>query len=412
MYRPFSLFAGLRYTIGRRGDRFVSLISLISLVGLALGVAALIIVLAVMQGFQQEIRDRMLAMVSHAVVSLEPSADHDQLALIDQLIAHPEVLAAAQFQSRQTLLRGYRPGGASVRGIVPEQESGVSDVAAQIRRGELNNLRAGEFGMLLGDELSRALGVGIGDSVTVFSPDVATGSRTARRFHVVGMFSVGMREYDRSLALVHLDDSRSLFGDRGQGIRLRLSDRMQAPRISKELQAELEQAGFSASVRDWTGENPSLFQAMALERVMMAIILSLIIMVAAFNILASLSMAVNERRSDIAILRTMGARPGQIMTIFVTQGWSIGVLGSLTGVGLGLLVALNLDYLVPVIEGLLGIEFMPADMFYISQLPSDVQTGDVIVIASISLLVSLLATLYPSWRASRQQPAQALHAEG
>jgi lipoprotein-releasing system permease protein len=412
MYRPFSLFAGLRYTIGRRGDRFVSLISLISLLGLGLGVAALIIVLAIMNGFQQEIRDRMLAMVAHASVTDLPT-DADQLNEIERLLSEDtRVTAIAPYQSRETLVRGYRASGARVRGIDPQREQAVSEVAQRMQRGQLDALQPSSQSILLGEELARALGVGIGDRIMVFSPELDAATRAAARFRVAGTFAVGMREYDRALALIHLDDAPGIFGERGRGLRLMLNDRMQAAEVSRQLQSTLTSAGLKAELRDWTQENPSLFQAMAIERVMMFIILSLIILVAAFNILASLSMAVNERRSDIAILRTMGARPYQILAIFLIQGWSIGILGSLAGLTLGLAVALNLEAIVPWIEQLLGIDFMPADMFYISELPADVQPGEVTVIALLALGLSLLATLYPSWRASRQLPARALHAAG
>ncbi|SUX54010.1 lipoprotein-releasing ABC transporter permease subunit [Chromobacterium vaccinii] len=411
---PFEAFIGLRYLRAKRRNGFISFISLISIVGIALGVAALIIVLSVMNGFQKEIRGRILSVASH----LEVSGYDGRLAgwrdAQAMLSKQPHVQAAAPFVSSQGLFVAYgNVRGGLVRGIEPALENKVVDVGRHMVSGKLEDLKPGSFGMTLGVELARQLGVGVGDKVTLMTPqgNITPAGMVPRskQFTVVGIFKVDMFEFDASLAMVNLRDAQVLerMGDSVSGVRLRLDDPMLAPQLKAELRPRLPQL----LVTDWTDTNANYFRAVQIEKRMMTIILTLIVAVAAFNLVSTLVMVVTDKQADIAILRTLGASPGSIMKIFVIQGAVAGVLGTLAGVASGVAIALNLDVIVPVIERIIGTKILSSDVYMIDYLPSDVQWGDVSTITIISLLLALFATLYPSWRASRTQPAEALRYE-
>jgi len=411
---PYEFRIGLRYTrAGRRARRrngFISFISAISMAGIALGVAALIVVLSVMNGFTKEVRDRMLSVLSHIEVSAFNGPLPDWRRVAEQAQKNPAVQAAAPFVNAQGMfMRDDTVRGALVRGIDPQTEPSVSDLA-KLAAGRLDELVPGEFNVVLGAELARALGVMRGDRVTLVAPQ---GNVTPagvvprmRQFKVSGVFSSGHFEYDSSLALIHLDDADRLFRTGGPtGVRLRLADMQRAPQVARELAGTLEPG---LMLRDWSRQNPTWFAAVQTEKRMMGIILTLIVAVAAFNLVSTLVMTVTEKQSDIAILRTLGARPGSVMAIFIVQGALIGVIGTLLGVGGGLLLASNLDVIVSAIERLFGVQFLPKEIYFISRLPSDPRASDIVPITVISLVLSLLATLYPSWRASRTRPAEAL----
>ena len=418
MNLPYELIVGWRYTrAGRAGrrNRFISFISGVSILGIALGVAALIIVLSVMNGFQKEVRDRMLGVVAH-VELMGPDGDAlaDWQAVAQRALAQPGVLAAAPFVSTQALVaRGDAMRGAIVRGISPADEPKVTGIADKLQSGSLQALQPGAFRILLGAELARSLGVGEGDSVTVVAPG---GSVTPagvvprlKQFTVAGTFEAGHYEFDSGLALVHLDDAARLFRTGGPtGVQLKLADVQQARDFGERLQALL---GPQVEVRDWTRSNRNWFDAVQVEKRLMFIILTLIVAVAAFNLVSTLVMTVTDKQADIAILRTLGASPRSIMGIFVVQGAAAGVIGTLGGAALGLLVAFHIDTIVPAIERLLHTSFLPSSVYVISRMPSDPQRSDIVPIVLISLLLSFLATLYPSWRASRVQPAEALRYE-
>ncbi|AAQ60632.1 lipoprotein-releasing ABC transporter permease subunit [Chromobacterium violaceum] len=411
---PFEAFIGLRYLRAKRRNGFISFISLISIVGIALGVAALIIVLSVMNGFQKEIRGRILSVASHLEVSGYDgrlSGWRDAQAM---LAKQPHVQAAAPFVSSQGLFVAYgNVRGGLVRGIDPALENKVVDVGRHMVAGKLEDLKPGGFGMALGVELARQLGVGVGDKVTLMTPqgNITPAGMVPRskQFTVVGIFKVDMFEFDASLAMVNLRDAQVLerMGDAVSGVRLRLDDPMLAPQLKAELRPRLPQL----LVTDWTDTNANYFRAVQIEKRMMTIILTLIVAVAAFNLVSTLVMVVTDKQADIAILRTLGASPGSIMKIFVIQGSVAGVLGTLAGVASGVAIALNLDVIVPVIERIIGTKILSSDVYMIDYLPSDVQWGDVSTITIISLLLALFATLYPSWRAARTQPAEALRYE-
>jgi lipoprotein-releasing system permease protein len=411
---PYELRIGLRYTrAGRRARRrnaFISFISAISIAGIALGVAALIIVLSVMNGFTKEVRDRMLSVLSHIEVSASNGPLPDWRRVAEQAQKHPAVVAAAPYSNAQALfMRDDKVRGALVRGIDPQTEPSVSDLA-KLTSGQLDELVPGEFNVVLGGELARALGVMRGDRVTLVAPQ---GNVTPagvvprmRQFKVVGVFFSDHFEYDSTLALIHLDDADRLFRIGGPtGVRLRLADMQRAPQVARELAGTLEPG---LLLRDWSRLNPKWFAAVQIEKRMMWIILTLICAVATFNLVSTLVMTVTEKQSDIAILRTLGARPASVMVIFIVQGALIGVIGTILGVGGGLVLANNLDVIVPFIERLLGMRFINSEIYFISRLPSDPRASDIVPITVISLVLSLLATLYPSWRASRTRPAEAL----
>jgi lipoprotein-releasing system permease protein len=415
MFRPLELFVGLRYTHSKRRTHFISFISMTSMLGIALGVTALITVLSVMNGFETELRDRILGMASHATVTTYSGQLSDWEGLAQTLEGRPSIIAMAPYVRGESMLsQGKRVSGALIRGVLPEKEGGVSEVVSHIRGGELGQLVAGEYRIILGSELALALGVGVGDSVTVVSPQVTIGPTgilpRLRRFTVTGVFEVGMYEYDRGVALVHIRDAAKLFSldDNVTGLRLKLDDIFEAPRMARQLSMEL--LG-DYRVEDWSKQHANFFRAVKTEKRVMFIILTLIVAVAAFNIVSTLIMVVTDKRSDIAILRTLGASPGSIMTIFIIQGVVIGVLGTLLGVAGGVSLALNVETIVPAIERFFNVEFLAADVYYISDVPSELHWDDVWLMATVSLVLSLLATLYPAWRAARTHPAEALRYE-
>jgi lipoprotein-releasing system permease protein len=413
--QPFELFIGLRYTRARRGNRFISFISATSMIGIALGVAALIVVLSVMNGFQKELRSRILGVASHVQVTGLQNRLADWPAIAALAGKHPEVVASAPYVMGQAMLAfEHRVQGALIRGILPAQEARVAEVGEHMRAGALADLKPGEFGIVLGSELARALGVHLGEKVVVITPQgqVTPAGLLPRlkQFTVTGIFEVGMFEYDHGLALIHLEDAQKLLrlGEDVSGLRLKLTELFLAPRVSRELLRELPDTAF---VSDWTRQHANFFRAIQIEKNVMFIILTLIVAVAAFNIVATLVMAVTEKQSDIAILRTLGASPRSILKIFIIQGSLIGVLGTLIGVAGGVALALNVDVVVPAIERLFGVQFLSKEVYYISDLPSDLQWRDVATIAGVSLVLSLLATVYPSLRAARVNPAEALRYE-
>jgi lipoprotein-releasing system permease protein len=415
---PFELLVGWRYTrAGRaaRRNRFISFISSVSMVGIALGVAALIIVLSVMNGFQKEVRDRMLGVLSHIEVLAYTGAAIDNPAGVQNTLAlQPQVLASAPFVLSQVLLaQGEDMRGALVRGIDPAQEVLVTDAVALMPPDVLAQLQPGTFGVVLGNELARALGVKTGDKITLVAPggQVTPAGVVPRmkQLTVVGLLDSGHYEYDASLALLHMDDAQKIFRLEGpNGIRVKLKDAQQARSVADELTPLL---GEDVVVRDWTRANRTWFAAVQIEKRMMFIILTLIVAVAAFNLVSTLVMTVTDKQADIAILRTLGASPGSIMGIFVVQGALVGVIGTLSGLLLGLLVAFNIGSIVPAIESALGASFLPKDIYLISRMPSDPQWADIGPVVIIALVLALVATLYPSWRASRIDPAEALRHE-
>ena len=415
MSLPYELLIGLRYTRAKRRNHFISFISLISMLGIGLGVAALIVVLSVMNGFQKELRTRILGVASHIQIVGVSGELNQWERVAEQAMKHPEVRASAPFvQSQGMFSVDGNVKGALVRGILPDREDTVADFRKTIQSGSLDALRPGEFGIVLGADLARSLRVFVGDKVTLIAPQgTVTPAGVAPRlktFRVVGIFEVGMYEYDSGLALIHLQDAQRLYQmeDRVSGVRLKVDDLFQAPRIAREL-ARIVDA--DAYLHDWTKSHANFFRAVQIEKNMMFIILSLIVAVAAFNLVSTLVMAVTDKQADIAILRTLGARPRSIMAVFVVQGALVGFIGLGLGIAGGVALALNIDVVVPFIERMLGIHFLAKDVYYISDLPSDLQWGDVWGVTLIAFVLSLLATLYPSWRASRVNPAEALRYE-
>jgi lipoprotein-releasing system permease protein len=412
---PYEVRIGLRYTrAGRRARRrnaFISFISAVSMAGIALGVAALIVVLSVMNGFVKEVRERMLAAVSHVEIGSAAGHVADVPSIIELARRNPEVLAAAPFVNAQGMFaQGDIVRGALVRGVDPALEPAVSDIARKTAGGDISMLADGQFNVILGIDLARALRVSVGDRVTLISPQgTVTPAGVVprlRQFTVVGTFASGHFEFDSSLAMIHIGDAQRLYRTGGPtGVRLRLKDAERAPQVAGELARSLP-AGLL--VRDWSRQNPTYFAAVRAEKRMMFIILTLIVAVAAFNLVSTLVMTVTEKQADIAILRTLGASPRSVMAVFIVQGALIGVFGTLIGAGGGLLLATNLDVIVPAIERLMNVQFLPREIYFISSLPSDPRAADIVPITVISLILSLLATLYPSWRASRTRPAEAL----
>jgi lipoprotein-releasing system permease protein len=415
---PYEILVGLRYTRARRGagrNGFVSFIAAVSMLGIALGVAALIVVLSVMNGFQQELRTRILAVASHIEIRGIDGSIADWQVVARAANANPSVKAEAPYVLGQAMLSaGNVNRGGIVRGIDPALENTVADFATHMRVGSLSDLKPGEFGIVLGAELARALGVRLGDSVVVITPQgTVTPAGTLPRvksFRVVGVFEVGMFEFDSGLALIDLADAQKLYrmGDTVTGVRLKLGDLFAAPRVSRELAATLP---VDAEVRDWTLNHANFFRAVAIEKRMMFLILTLIVAVAAFNIVSAQVMVVTDKQADIAILRTQGASPASILAIFIIQGALVGTLGTLIGVVGGLALAYNIETVVPFVERLLGVQFLDKTVYYISELPSQVQQGDVVMVAAIAFILTLAATVYPSIRAARINPAEALRYE-
>jgi lipoprotein-releasing system permease protein len=413
--RSFELFVGLRYTRAKRRTQFVSFISMISMAGIALGIAALITVMSVMNGFEKEIRARILGAAAHVQILGPEAGIADWERLADQARKNPEVAAAAPYVMGQGLLStGGAVRGVYVRGIVPSLEETVADFGAHMVAGRLEDLKPGEFGIVIGVGISRALALGLGDRVTLVSPQgqVTPAGLLPRlkSFTVVGIFRLDHNEYDNALALVDMRDAQALYRLEGRvsGVRLKLHDLDRAPQVAAELSRTLQGDLF---VTDWTRQNANYFRAIQIEKRMMFIILTLIIAVAAFNLVSTLVMVVTDKHPDIAILRTLGAAPSSIMRIFIVQGAIIGVIGTALGVLAGILLATNIDVVVPFMERTFHFHILSSDVYYISELPSDLAWRDVISVALVSLVLSFVATIYPSWRASRVNPAEALRYE-
>ena len=412
----YELAVGLRYTRTRKGasrNTFISFIALTSMAGIALGVAALIVVLSVMNGFQDELRNRILSVASHVEIRGMPDLpDWPEVARVAK--RDPRVIAAAPYVAGQAMLTAADVNrGVLLRGVDPALEEGVAEIGAHMKAGRLDDLKPGGFGIVLGAEVARALGVGLGDSVVAITPQgTVTPAGTLPRvksFKVVGIFEIGMYEFDNGLALIDLDDAQKLYRIEGvSGVRLKLADMFTAPAVARSL---LRTLPADAEVRDWTMSHANFFRAVQIEKRVMFIILTLIVAVAAFNIVSAQIMLVTDKQADIAILRTLGATPASIMTIFVIQGALIGMIGTLIGVVGGIVLALNVGTVVPAIERLFGVTFLDKSVYYISELPSQLQRGDVVTIAAIALVLALLATIYPSFKAARVNPAEALRYE-
>lgn len=414
MYQPLSVFVGLRYLRAKRRNHFISFISLISMAGIALGVMTLITVLSVMNGFERELRERILGMISHATIQGYDGEFPGWQGVLDDARQHSSVIGAAPYVEQETLLRGRRTAGALVRGIDPQREPEVSDLHEMMRSGSLDQLDSGQWQVLLGAGLASRLGVGQGDRVTIFAPEIrATPAGIVpqvRRFTVAGVFEAGVHEYDTALAVIHYRDGQRLFrlGENISGIRLKLDDLMSARRVAAELG---EQMPGLYSIRDWTQQHANFFRAVQTEKTVMFIILSLIIAVAAFNIISTLVMVVTDKQADIAILKTMGMGPRRIMAIFMIQGSLIGVIGTLVGVAAGIVLALNVETVVASLEQLLSVDFLSAEVYYISDLPSELRMSDVLRFGGLALVLSFLSTIYPSWSAARTEPVEALRHE-
>jgi len=415
MFRPKELFIGLRYTRAKRRNGFVSFIAMTSMLGIALGVAALIVVLSVMNGFGKQLRERTLGMTAHATITGYDGYLRNWEGVNLKVMENRRVMDTAPYTQNEAMLSNRnRVSGAIIRGVLPDQEPGVSQVADKMISGNLNDLRPGEFGIVLGKELANALGVYQGEKITVITPQANVTPvgvlPRLRRFTVVGVFEAGMHEFDRSLALMHMADAQKLFnmGDKVSGLRLKLDDMFNARYVTHELE---QQVGEDYWVRDWTHMHTNLFKALRTEKVVMFIILLLIVAVAAFNIISTLVMTVNDKQADIAILRTIGMTPGSLMTIFIIQGMVIGLIGTLLGIALGVPVALNVNDIVTAVEGFFHTKFLPADVYYITEISSDLRASEVLTYSLSAFLLSVLATIYPAWRAAKVQPADALRYE-
>jgi lipoprotein-releasing system permease protein len=415
MFRPLELFIGLRYTRAKRRNHFISFISLTSMLGVTVGVAALITVLSVMNGFEREIKQRILGMTAHATVRVASGQPTDWRDLIARLKQPAHVLGVAPFVTGEAMLSNRGPvQGVLVQGVLPNLEPSVSMVAEHFVEGRLADLRSGGFGIALGAGVAQALRVGMGEKITLISPQPnATPAGVLPRlkqFTVRGIFEVGMNEFDSKSALIHFDDAVRMFRVREglSGLRLRVDEVMQAPSVAQSLRTVL---GPDFKVEDWTQSHVNFYKALATEKTVMFVVLLLIVAVAAFNIISTLVMVVADKESDIAILRTMGLAPFSVMLVFIVQGIVIGFAGTALGTGIGVWLATHLHSVVPALEALFGIRFLDPSVFYISELPSEMRWPDVAWISGIAFLLTLLATLYPSWRAGRVQPAEALRYE-
>jgi lipoprotein-releasing system permease protein len=420
MFQPLSLFIGLRYVLRRTQGFFVSFISWVSMLGICVGVAALITVLSVMNGFESELRTRLLSMASHATLSAGPEKMQEWSGLAELARQQPGIIGVAPYVEMQAMIgRGLDLSGAQIRGIRPDVEGQVADLGRFMKQGSLDDLVAGERRIVLGAGLAFGLDAQVGDEITVLIPQALTDSSATgvldlrpriQTFTISGIFEAGLQESDNLLALVALGDAAELAGTGGAptGLRLKFNDIFNAPLAAPRV-AEALGGGFTVS--DWSKENASYFRAVRIEKTMMTLILMLIVAVAAFNIVAALVMVVNEKRTDIAILRTLGLPPRSVVAIFMTQGVVIGWVGTLLGVGLGLSLAFNVETIVPFLEQLFGVRVMDPTVYYITEIPSEVHAGQVIAIASVALVLSVLSTIYPSLRGAQTEPAEALRYE-
>lgn len=415
MFKPLIFYIGLRYTRAKRRTQFISFITLTSVMGIALGVTALITVLSVMNGFQAELRERILGMTSHATITGKYGQLDNWQELDAKLTNYPHVMGTAPFISGQVMINAdRRVSGTMLTGILPGYEAKVSEVSEKMRTGKLSNLIPGQYGIVLGAELASYLGVMSGDKITVISPQINSTPAgivpRMRRFTVVGTFQVGMYEYDRNMALINIEDAAKLFRleNSVSGLRIKLDDLFNAPQITRTMAESFHDEYI---VSDWTLAHNNFFRAVQTEKRVMFIILLLIVAVAAFNIVSTLVMVVTEKRGDIAILKTQGLSSGSVMGIFIVLGTIIGTVGTLLGTIGGITLALNVETIVPAIEKLFNTHFLAADVYYISYLPSKLDWADVYAIAGMAFLLSLLATIYPAWQASKTNPAEVLRYE-
>ena len=415
MFTPFELCVGLRYTRAKRRNHFISFISLTSMIGIALGVTALITVISVMNGFERELRERILGVASHATISGFDGVLEGWESLTAAAEAHPEVVGVAPFVELQGMLtHAGQVRGVLIRGIEPSREPRVSEVGGYLREGTLDSLAPGRFNMLLGRDLAIRLDATLGTPVTLVAPRAqitpAGVLPRMRRFTVTGIFEAGHAQYDTSLAVVHVGDAQRVLrlGQAVSGLRVKLADMFDAPRVSRELARSF---GGAYWLRDWTQHHANFFRALKIEKTAMFVILTLIVAVAAFNLVSTLIMVVTDKESDIAILRTLGAGQSSILSIFVVQGTVIGVAGTLAGVAGGIALATHVETLVPAIEGFFGVQFLSPQVYYISAVPSEMRWRDVTAVGSVAFVLSVLATLYPAWRASRVRPVEALRHE-
>lgn len=411
----FEILTGLRYTRARRRNRFISFISAISMVGITLGVATLITVLSVMNGFEQELRDHLLGMTSHATIAAPTEGLSDWEGVAKVASQNPEVIAAAPYIDGQAMIRaGRKLSGVSVRGVLPEREKSVSDMARYLKSGSLDQLRNGSFNVVIGTELAKALGVGVGDRIDLMIPQATVTPAGImpryRRFTVAGIYEVGLYEFDRRVVLIPLHDAAALYlmGDKVTGVRLRLHDLYRAPEVVRQIALQLPQLVY---ISDWTRQRVNYFKAVASQKQVMFVVLSLLVLIAVFNIVSTLVMVVEEKQADIAILRTLGASPRSVMAIFTVQGAIISLIGTLSGLLLGIALATHANTLVNVLELVTGRHFIDPSVYNISDLPSHIDVGDLVRISLMAFGLGLLSTLYPAWHASRLPPAEALRYE-
>ncbi|MEF2146740.1 lipoprotein-releasing ABC transporter permease subunit [Luteimonas sp. FXH3W] len=414
MFKPLPVAIGLRYLRAKRRNGFISFISLASILGIALGVAALITTLSVMSGFQIEIRDRMLQMVSHATVTGYGEPVYGWREVDQDIRRNPDVVGVAPYVEKETLLTGQRNQPAMVRGVEPALEPQVSVISSKVTSGKFSDLQPGSFNIIVGSELAQWLGVSVGDKVTLMTSDYRITPVSAvpqlKRFTVSGIFSAGYNEYDRGMAFVHMQDLQRVLriGEGVTGLRVKVRDMDKASIVAGQLNTALRG---QYQVSDWSRENINMFRALKMEKTLMGILLSLIIAMGAFNLVSSQVMLVTDKQADIAILRTLGFSPGGVMRTFMVQGSLIGIIGTLAGVIFGVLLTLNLENILQAIEAVFGVQLLPEDVYYITGLPTDMRLSDILTISAVSLTMAFLATLYPAWRAARTAPAEALRYE-